>query len=71
MAVSLAHFKTETVETYYRFLLKMASIQATLFQVRKFYMTFSFLTLDLDDTPKTWIIPLNKSLEFLLYLNIH
>lgn len=71
MAVSLAHFKTETVETYYIFLLKMASIRATLFQVRKFYMTFGFLTLDLDDTLRTWIIPPSESLEFLLYLNIH
>lgn len=67
----LSHFKIETVETYYRFLLMMASIRATLFQVRKFYVIFGFLTLDLDDTLRTWIISPSESLEFLLYLNIH
>lgn len=55
-------FKIETVETYYRLLLKMALIKETLFQVRKFYLTFDFLTVDLDGS---------KSLEFLLSLNIH
>lgn len=64
-------FKIETVETYYRLLLKMALIKETLFQVMKFYLTFGFLTVDLDGTLSTWVILLSKSLEFLLSLNIH